>query len=204
MRYIMTIKIKFLRHGKTDWRMQDFANDGHQDLNVNAEGKEQIRETANKIIEDNISINCVFTSPLNRHLESANILKQELENHNFEIEITDALKDRYYGEWLQEKAQQVVHFYESRQYDHANQYINEHLPNDGETAKVFFTRLECWFKSFVSYIKLPEQEDGTLILSSGCTYREIYKIIRNGDMVEHGEGIRHGELRLMGEYSEEG
>lgn len=81
--------IYFVRHGQTEWnkigRMQ-----GHIDIELNDEGKNQARIVKEKLKE--IKFDKVFSSPLKRAKETAEIICSQ------EITIDDRLIERFNGE----------------------------------------------------------------------------------------------------------
>jgi phosphoserine phosphatase len=61
----------FLRHGETDLN-REFRCQGRQDIPLNATGREQIADVAQKLKD--VKIDAIYSSPLKRAMESAEII----------------------------------------------------------------------------------------------------------------------------------
>ncbi len=85
------MKIYLVRHGETTGDIEDRVG-GSYDDHLTEKGRAQLGETAIKLAGKNIDI--IFSSPLIRAKESAEIIKQSL---NCSIEIVQALAERHYG-----------------------------------------------------------------------------------------------------------
>lgn len=82
-----------MRHGETDWN-RDHRFQGHADIPLNAAGLDQVRELAERLAEESFSI--VYTSPLRRARESAELLATRA---GLEVRPSDALKEVDVGAW---------------------------------------------------------------------------------------------------------
>ncbi|MCP4354105.1 MAG: histidine phosphatase family protein [Proteobacteria bacterium] len=75
------------RHGQTDYNLNKIAQ-GQLDIELNATGKKQALELANKLKDINLEIIC--SSPLKRAVQTADIVASEL---SLGIEVYDSLKE---------------------------------------------------------------------------------------------------------------
>ena len=82
-----------VRHGETDWNRESRFQ-GHADPPLNARGREQARALAETLAADSIS--AVYSSPLRRALETAEIVAQRL---GVAVETVEGLREVDVGEW---------------------------------------------------------------------------------------------------------
>lgn len=82
-----------IRHGETDWNASGRLQ-GCEDVAMNERGRIQARLVANYLSA--YSWNTIFSSPLQRALETAEIINEKIRLP--QIHILDALKERDYGE----------------------------------------------------------------------------------------------------------
>jgi probable phosphoglycerate mutase len=86
--------IVLVRHGETGWN-RDRRFQGHADIPLNAAGLDQMRELGERLAgEESFSI--VYTSPLRRASESADVLAARL---GVEVRPSAALKEVDVGAW---------------------------------------------------------------------------------------------------------
>ncbi|HIB67706.1 MAG TPA: histidine phosphatase family protein [Phycisphaerales bacterium] len=85
MKMLPAKKFYFIRHGETDFNRRNQFQ-GHTDTLINARGREQAMRQSPKVKA--LNINKVFSSPLSRALETAQIL-----TGHCEIDILDDLKE---------------------------------------------------------------------------------------------------------------
>jgi len=88
------LSITLIRHGQTDWNIEKRMQ-GQLDINLNAEGVQQIHSLANQL-KTTQQWKRIFTSPLCRARYSAQILGDIL---NVQVEVVDALKELNFGVW---------------------------------------------------------------------------------------------------------
>lgn len=81
--------IYVVRHGQTDWNVEG-RYQGRQDIKLNSKGIEQAKKTKEKL--KNVKFDKVFSSPLKRALQTAEIIC------NKEITIDERLIERCNGE----------------------------------------------------------------------------------------------------------
>lgn len=84
--------VYFVRHGETRMNLE-FRYQGRVDTPLNERGREQMAETAQEL--DNVAIDRLYCSPLNRALESATILSGR---HGMSPVILDWLTEVNHGE----------------------------------------------------------------------------------------------------------
>jgi broad specificity phosphatase PhoE len=84
-------KFYFMRHGKTDWNIKNLCQ-GQMDIPLNQKGMQEVEQLSSLITT--LPFSKIFTSPLTRALQTAQIIKK---NCLQSIEIIDALKERKWG-----------------------------------------------------------------------------------------------------------
>lgn len=87
------MKLLVVRHGRTDWNDLKKVQ-GIADIELNNEGKEQAKKTAELLKDKNIDL--IISSPLIRTRQTAEIINEE---RNIEILFDDRIKERDYGEF---------------------------------------------------------------------------------------------------------
>lgn len=83
----------FIRHGQTDWNLKHIAM-GSKNIPLNQAGVEQAHEA--KKLMHGYEFNSIVSSPLERALQTAEILNAE--NSTRKIQIIDELKEACWGE----------------------------------------------------------------------------------------------------------
>lgn len=87
--------ICLVRHGQTDWN-KDFKIQGRYNIPLNETGRNQIIETSKRIQALNISWDIFLSSPLDRAIETCNIIKNNLK-YNVKTILMDDLIEREFG-----------------------------------------------------------------------------------------------------------
>ncbi|WP_459130122.1 histidine phosphatase family protein [Guggenheimella bovis] len=86
------MKLFFVRHGETDYNRQGIIQ-GARDIPLNDAGRAQAKVLREKIVE--LSLEAIFSSPLKRAKETAEILN---ENLSLPVHFDDRLVERHFGE----------------------------------------------------------------------------------------------------------
>src|SRR5438034_10006939 len=94
-------RVFMVRHGATVLSAEDrFA--GATDVDLSDEGREQTRRLAQRLSREKIA--AVYTSPLGRTVETAQILAAP---HSLEVQIRDGLREISHGRWEQMTRREV-------------------------------------------------------------------------------------------------
>jgi uncharacterized phosphatase len=139
----------FIRHGETDWNLQNKFM-GKQDIPLNETGIDQAYEES--YVLDNIELDKVFSSPLKRAKETAIIISDEC---RLELEIVDKLQERSWGS-LEGRTRDSVDL---------SFLSDKNIASDSETYLAFETRII----SAMKYI-LTSQMQYPLIISHGGVF----------------------------------
>jgi broad specificity phosphatase PhoE len=162
------LEILLIRHGQTDWNYERRIM-GDQPIGLNLSGQDQIRELS-KILQS-YSYSAIFSSPLRRTLETAEILN---EGRGIPIQTDNDLREIEYGEWVGKTFKEVrsdPHFKEY--YKHPDQPVGnigeslvqvqtravgfvEKIRSMMDHKKVIFVTHADWIKCVVMYyLKIP-------------------------------------------------
>ena len=90
------MNIYMLRHGETDWNLAGRLQ-GHTDIPLNQNGKNQIRIAAEALNALATDIDLIFSSPLSRAYESAEIVADRLNYEKKNIVVEPLLIERGFG-----------------------------------------------------------------------------------------------------------
>jgi len=90
--------IYIIRHGETQWNIEKRSQGGEADISLNDVGKEQAKITGMylKKYRSKKNFDCIYTSPLIRASETAEIIKNELDE-SLPIIILDDLREHNVG-----------------------------------------------------------------------------------------------------------
>lgn len=111
------LELYLIRHGQTAWN-QERRVMGKQPIGLNETGKLQVQQLANSLRD--LEIDELYVSPLQRTLETADIL---LQTRNITARINDSLREIEYGVWVGKT------FDELRNVDHyVDPYANPDQP----------------------------------------------------------------------------
>jgi len=126
----------FVRHGETDWNLEHRAQ-GQTDIPLNSKGRMQASTIPEKIRD--VGIKLVCTSPLQRAMETANIVA---ENLGVPVQVIDELKEacwggfegtvkgKWYTDWMGGHTEKGAEAY-GQFIDRATRGLNLALANDG-------------------------------------------------------------------------
>ena len=90
-----------VRHGATDWNKQHRIQ-GHSNISLNEEGREQAKKLRSRLCSANI--NAVYTSDLMRATETADILTC---NSTTPVHLVSNLREQTFGTWEGLKSEQI-------------------------------------------------------------------------------------------------
>ena len=135
------MKIFLIRHGETDWTTAG-KYCGHHDIPLNEIGKEQARQAGLQLLNEPLS--AVFSSPLTRAKETAEIALAVAQHHHLPIQEIPELKEIHFGVLSGFTYEQAL----ERHADWYSQWLNNPFattPPGGESFTDFSTRvLRSW------------------------------------------------------------
>ena len=170
------IHIIYTRHGETDWNKEKKIQ-GSKDIPLNAKGIEQANNL-HELLKDR-QIDIIFSSPLNRAKETANIIRGE---RPIDIIVDPLLKEQCYGD-LEGKP-----MIDNPEYLlHKNSFFKRY-PN-GESYFDVYHRVATFFE------KIKKDYDGKvstiLIVAHGGMSREINAYFKDMENDEFPKFIIH-------------
>lgn len=111
-------EIILVRHGETEWNVEEIYR-GRIDVKLNGVGVKQAELLGRYL--SNLKLDAIYSSPLKRALDTANILAQY---QNVAVQVTDGLMDLNCGEWQGLSDKQVRKLYPAL---HEQWRVNPHL-----------------------------------------------------------------------------
>lgn len=97
-------EIWLVRHGETDWN-RDGLYQGQADIPLNENGLRQARETASKLAQAGVSFAALYSSPLQRALQTARETAARL---HLSVQLDERLKEIDQGDWTGRNYKEVV------------------------------------------------------------------------------------------------
>lgn len=91
-----TKKILVVRHGQSIWN-HDSKFTGWTNIPLTKKGKDEAKLIGQSLVLNNLKPNIIFSSVLNRAIETSKIIKNELNNENIDIHTTWRLNEKHYG-----------------------------------------------------------------------------------------------------------
>lgn len=193
------MKLILLRHGESKWNLENRFT-GWTDVSLTKKGQEEAKQAGQRIIQEGITVNSVYTSLLIRAIETTNIVCNEINFDHTRISYDWRLNERHYGALQGLNKSETANKYGEKQvkiwrrsYDFPPPRIDENdkrhpknnkkfsninnsLPN-GESLKNVIERLEpFWNKYFSNIIKSNKNH---LIVAHSNSLRAIIKILDN-------------------------
>ena len=191
------MKLILLRHGESQWNLENRFT-GWKDVSLTNTGIKEATFSGDQLLEKNLKIKSVYTSLLNRAIETTEIVTRIINFPKKNIEYDWRLNERHYGalqglnksETAAKYGEDQVHIWR-RSYDipppllenndqrHPKfntkfKKIDGELPI-GESLKNVIDRLNPFWKEYVS--KLNEMKGDYLIVAHSNSLRAIVKIL---------------------------
>lgn len=151
-------RLYLARHGETQWNVEKRIQ-GQQDSKLTALGKSQAEALAAKASSLNISL--VFSSTLNRAIETAEVTAKSL---NIKHLTHNGLDERHFGLWQGKLLSDLTR---SNFYDDIFHRVNEHSAPEGESGTMARDR----FTKALTQILENHSNESCLIISHGDVLR---------------------------------
>lgn len=156
---IATLKNKYtlLRHGQTiyqkEGRKENYEPDSPHKLELTEEGKQMVRDSAEKLKDKNIDI--IFASPFLRTKQTAQITAEVIGYDKERIIYDDKIVDINLGEFMGQPMDESTKFY----FDGTGSFDNR--PKNGESWNDVLKRV----KSFLDEVEKKYKDKNILIVS---------------------------------------
>lgn len=89
------MKIRFVRHGETDWNVQKRIQGG-TDIKLNETGIKQAKQLGQAIADQKLMVGKIYTSKLKRAYKTAQIIGECIHK---EVIAVDGLEEIHFGQW---------------------------------------------------------------------------------------------------------
>lgn len=169
----------FVRHGETKWNKERLFQ-GATDVPLDDAGRDQAREAGLRLKNKGISIKKVYSSPLDRAIETAEIITG-IDRSDFSID--ERIKEMFFGE-LEGTDYDVVKAREKELFENPKNYVNCEPKKGVETYDSIVGRAG----DFISFLKGKEKEyapsDSILVQTHGACMRALLINLRNADLSE--------------------
>ncbi len=145
------MKIYLVRHGKTDWNVENRIM-GSNDIPLNETGIQEITKAAHFL--KGKGIKKIFSSPVNRCVESAQIIANTL---RCDIETDNGLRETEFGDWVGKIYDDLKKEVDFRAY---YEFPYDKVIPNGESFSEFYDRV------IDSFIKISEENTQDLIIAT--------------------------------------
>ena len=191
------MKLILLRHGESQWNLENRFT-GWKDVSLTETGIAEANFSGNQLIKANIKIKSVYTSLLNRAIETTDIVTHIINFPKEDIQYDWRLNERHYGalqglnksETAAKYGEEQVHIWR-RSYDipppllekndERHPKFNDKFKNIqsklpvGESLKNVINRLEPFWAEYVNHI--TKSRGNHLIIAHSNSLRAIIKIL---------------------------
>lgn len=193
------MNIYLLRHGETDWN-KDGRIQGHTDIPLNQKGRMQVGQAAEVLANLPLDIDFIYSSPLIRAYESAEIAADRLSYDKKKIIVEPMLIERCFGEAEGLSATEREVRFPSYQYADTGYYF----PGI-ELYKDLLKRARTVFEKIVDSCK---EDENILIVSHGALLFAIIAALTDEKISFFGNAVKldsaslhlikytEGEIRL--------
>ena len=190
-------KLVLLRHGQSQWNLENRFT-GWKDVSLTENGINEAKFAGNQLIQSNINIKQVYTSLLNRAIETTNLVTKIIDFSGENIKYDWRLNERHYGalqglnksETAAKYGEKQVHIWR-RSYDIPPPLLSENdnrhpkfnikfrdigvtLPL-GESLKDVIERLNPFWVEYSKRIRKMKEDN--LIVAHSNSLRAIVKIL---------------------------
>ena len=147
--------VLLVRHGHNEWVGQNRLPGWTPGIHLNEHGRKQAEAVGQKLAQAEITIDALYSSPLERTMETANLIAQHL---NMPVEQCRGIGEVEYGQWTGKKIEELA--------KHPHWQVVQHYPSaakfpQGETIYQMQARAVQQVNTLVD--KHPEQ---TILLVS--------------------------------------
>ena len=156
----MAVKLFLIRHGQTLWN-QEGRYQGDKDIDLTKEGIRQARLTAEYLSDVNFSN--IYSSPLKRAVDTANIINKTNKGKNLKIIIRDNFKEMHFGKWEGMKFEQLGKVFPEEFHQWLNDPYN-YCPTGGESFKQVKERS---IKEIENIVKENEEGSNVAVVAHG-------------------------------------
>ncbi|PIR53135.1 hypothetical protein COU76_02785 [Candidatus Peregrinibacteria bacterium CG10_big_fil_rev_8_21_14_0_10_49_10] len=151
-----SVCLTMVRHGETDWNVQEKVQGATKEVSLNEKGRQQVRDIAKQLKGKQFDV--LLTSDLDRCTESADILAEELGIPCEEP--WELLQERRYLSWQGRKKDDILKEH-PMQLDKGGFAFHTDDPKEGESLSAFLQRMQQ------AYEKILQRYPGKRVLLVG-------------------------------------
>ena len=194
------MRLILLRHGESEWNLSNRFT-GWVDVNLTDLGVQEAQNAGNKLLEEKISIDTIYTSLLRRAINTAKIVSKIISFNESRIKQSWRLNERHYGKLQGLNKSQTAKIYGEKQvhiwrrsFDISPPKISindkMHPSNFKEFAKIdkinlpsgeslsdVIIRLKPFWNNYIK--EITELGGNHLIVAHSNSLRAILKIVKN-------------------------
>jgi len=183
-------KLILLRHLKSQWNLENRFT-GWTDISISKEGIESAKEVAKKF--GDIEVNKVYTSPLMRNKNTAELILKNLGKEDVSIVIDKALNERHYGKLQGQNKDEAKAEYGKEQVQLWRRSWDQ-APPEGESLEDVYNRVVPFYEEYIK--RDLEQGKNILVVASHNSLRALVKYLEKIPQEEIiNLEIEPGELR---------
>jgi broad specificity phosphatase PhoE len=162
----MATLLWLIRHGETDWN-RDGLYQGQADIPLNATGLEQARETAGELGRIDVSFAAIYSSPLLRARQTAEVTAQRM---GMGVREDKRLMEIHQGEWTgKDYRSVVVQFGDPLKADGIRDTVHDRAPG-GESVAEVAERM----RAAADDISSSHTDEQVLIFTHGLALATLY------------------------------
>lgn len=180
----MHTRLYLVRHGETIWN-KEMRYQGHSDVSLTEEGREQARLLAKKLVQEDIE--AFYASDLSRAFETAQILAKP---HKKEIFTSSEFRETKFGDWEGLKYTEIQKQYPVDWSNWTQDPYNMRIPGGESLADVVFRVSEG-----IGRLIQHHKDQNILLVAHGGVNRVILALALNMD-VSHYWRIRQDNTAL--------
>ena len=166
------MKLYIIRHGTTKWNVERRLQ-GRKDSELTEEGIKRAIMLRDRL--QDVDFDMIYSSPLNRALETAKIIKGQ---RNIEIIIHKSLCELDFGNWEGMQISEIERKFPNEYHSYIKEPEN-YIPVDGESFEELFIRV----KHFLDDIARLDAKN-ILVVTHGVTIKAILAIIKKLSLKE--------------------
>lgn len=171
------MRIYFARHGQTSWNKRRKLQ-GQKDTILTDRGREQARESAKGM--ENIPFDCVYTSPLKRAVETAQILRGDRE---IPLIKDDRLKELGFGIIEGRNLDKILDDPNKKRlkrlFTESDKY---RAPKYGESIEELENRTRAFYEECI--LPMEGTYEHVLVVAHGCTIRSFIMLLNERPVSE--------------------
>ncbi len=167
------MKIYFARHGQTDWNIQRKVQ-GATDIPLNETGLLQARQLSERLQEEHIDLEKIYTSRQIRAVQTAQIVNEQ---YHVGYEIVNGLEEMSLGDFEGHTWEEIEALY-SKELEYWNANRRYHRSPNGESYQIVMERVRGALEYILAQHDTSSDKD-LLIISHGAVILTLLMMKQN-------------------------